>query len=74
LKRHVALNVFVLLLKKTSKEVFEKNRSGDYTIVEGQTNFPVNFMKKMLAQYKTPRKIDDGPELPLDNTKRLWWL
>lgn len=47
----------------------EEAKKGIYKITENQSKYPIKFMQKMLAQYKTPRKVDNGPDIPMNSFK-----
>jgi hypothetical protein len=40
-------------------------KSGIFEIKEGQTSYPKVITDRLMAQYKTPRRIDNGPIIPL---------
>ncbi|CAF0836267.1 unnamed protein product [Brachionus calyciflorus] len=42
----------------------EQAKKGIFKVEENQSKFPIKFMQKVLKEYKTPRKVDNGPDLP----------
>jgi hypothetical protein len=44
----------------------EQAKKGIYNIDPNQNKFPVKFMQKLVQQYKTPRKVDNGPDIPIN--------
>ncbi len=43
----------------------DEAKKGIVKITEGQTRYPVKFVNKLLSDYKTPRKVDNGPDIPM---------
>ena len=58
------LSLFFLWQKGTL-EAKEKAKAGIFTNEDGVNRYPKAFIDKMLKMYKTPRKVDDGPEVPV---------
>ena len=54
----------IVILQESAKLAEEQLKKGIFKIDEKQSKFPVKFMQKMLKDYKTPRKVDNGPDLP----------
>ena len=51
--------------QKVSLEARDKAKAGIFTSDDGITRYPKAFIDKMLKKYKTPRKVDDGPDIPV---------
>ena len=51
-------------LKNDCKTVAELNRKGIYKVDPNQIRYPIKFMQRLLSQFKTPRKVDNGPDIP----------
>ena len=43
----------------------EELRSGNYNFEEDQKRYPARFLQKMFNQFKQPRKVDNGPPMPV---------
>jgi len=42
----------------------DQAKKGIFNIEKSQSRYPVKFVQNLLNQYKTPRKVDNGPPLP----------
>ena len=61
----------IFFLQSEKAKVTEEARKGVYTFDENQSRFPIKFMQKMINQYKTPRKIDNGSPVPIEKIDKI---
>ncbi len=48
-----------------TKAAMDKMNKGIVDTEDKQIRYPKNFVIKMLKQFPTPRKLDNGPEIPI---------
>jgi len=51
--------------------VTEEARKGIYSFDDNQSRYPIKFMQKMIQQFKIPKKIDNGPDVPIERIKNV---
>ena len=59
-----SINCLIIILKVDTKVALDKMNAGVVETDKPQRKYPRKFVLKMLDQYKNPRKLDNGPDMP----------